>query len=139
MINNQVIRNMHHEMLHKYKRSLFWYAFLTVLGFVLTATLIIFNLYAVRLNPAKSVAASDKDQLVVQQWLFIAIAILSAIQAFLTGILTLFTFRKKAKNTKYKIERIMIQVEKYKNHEGDYESSGRDATLINLVTKIINE
>lgn len=137
MINNKIIRDLHHEMVFKYKRSLFWYAFLTLLGFALTATLVIFNLYAVRLNPART--GTVPDELRAQQWLFIGIAILSAVQAFLTGILTLFTFRKKSKTLKYKIERIQIQIEKYKKQEGDYESTGRDATLINLVTKIINE
>lgn len=138
MINNFVAQNLYSHLLKKYRVSLYAYAIMTVCGFILTASLIIFNLYAIRFNPAGGATEANKE-IKVQQWLFIGIAILSAVQAFMTGMLTLFTFRKRAKNIKHKIERINIQIERYKKQEGDYESVGRDATFINLVTKIINE
>lgn len=134
MINHKITRDLHKDLLHKYKKSLYTYAIMTIIGFVLSAALIIFNLYAVRFNPAKG-----NEELRLEQWLFIGIAILSAVQAFITGILTLFTFRKKSKTQKHKIERINIQIERYKNKEGDYDTTERDAVLINLVTKILNE
>lgn len=138
MINNNLAKDLYNQLLKKYKVSLYLYATMTVIGFTLTASLIIFNLFAIRFNPA-NVSSEANDEIKTQQWLFIGIAILSAVQAFMTGMLTLFTFRKRAKSIKHKIERINIQIERYRKQEGDYESVGRDATFINLITKIINE
>lgn len=139
MINSTLAKDLYDGLLKKYRFSLYLYGIMTVCGFFLTASLIIFNLFAIRFNPANFVSSEANEEIKVQQWLFIGIAILSAVQAFMTGMLTLFTFRKRAKNIKHKIERINIQIERYKKQEGDYESVGRDATFINLVTKIINE
>lgn len=139
MTNNKLAKTLHSNLNKKYNKSLYTYAIMSVVGFALSAILIIFNLYAIRFNPASTASIEAKDQIKVQQWLFIAIAILAAIQAFMTGVLTIFTFRKKAKLAKGKVERINIQIDKYKNQLGDYESTNRDAVLIDLVTKIINE
>lgn len=120
----------------KYQRSLFIFIFLSITSFILSAVLVILNLFAIRYNPGLH---DHSLSLKTEQWLFICIVIISTISSLISSILSLFTFKKRAKIKKSKIEKIKIELQKYHDETGDYVEGDKDRNLVNIVASIINE
>lgn len=115
-------------MKRKWFVSQFWFFFLNFLAFAITASIIVLNLYAIRLN-------KDPDM----KRLFVAMAIISGIVTFLTTVVTFFTFRKSAIKANHKLERIAEEYKKFKGKKEEYASKDAEHIIIKKITYIFNE
>lgn len=128
------VNNKYNKLLKRYKTSLSLMVFLSVSSFFLSAVLVILNLFAIRMNPAKVI--SD-PALRSEQWYFIAIVIITTISGSISGILSLFTFKKKAKVKAKMIERIKKEINDYKKEEAQYSKTQKDKIFIDNIKEIL--
>lgn len=115
-------------MKRKYFVSQFWFFFLNLLSFAISAAIIVLNLFAIKLN-------KDNDL----KELFVIMAIISAVVVFLTTVVTFFTFKKSAIKASHKLDRIKDEYVKFKNKEDDYKSKDAEHLIIKRITYIFNE
>lgn len=96
--------------------------------FILTASLAVLNLFALRWNPSDNVSTKA---------LFASVAILSAAAAFISSIMSVYTFKRTSKDKKIKMEKILEQQKLHEDHEGEYSAGDRDQILVDKVTEIL--
>lgn len=133
------INKIYNKLAKDHSKSFFLYAFLSVTLFVLSAVLVVLNLFAIRMNPNQTLH-DEEPALKHQQYYFIAIVVLTAIAGTISGALSLFTFKKRAKIQRIQIERINNEVRKYKNNLEDYETTKhRDKKFVKNIRTIIND
>lgn len=124
------VQEIYDLLLKKYKRTILKFKSINITLFIFTAASIIMNIYAIRFNPS-----NQKDII----WLFVSVAILSAISAFISSIISLFVYRKRNKDISEKLEKIREQKHEHKFEIGDYEKNPeKDLLLMERVTKILN-
>ena len=128
------VNNKYNKLLKRYETSFSLMVFLSVSAFFLSAVLVILNLFAIRMNPAKVI--SD-PALRNEQWYFIAIVIITTISGAISGVLSLFTFKKKAKIKVKMIERIRKEINNYKNEEAQYSKTQKDKIFIDNIKEIL--
>ena len=124
-----LVDKYYEDLNKKLKTTTMFYSFLNILLFILGAAIIVLNIFAIRMNPG---GKADK-------WLFVIVAILTAITSFFTSFISLFTYRKKNKKLNTQIELIATERAQHKNKILEYEVKNRDAVLIERVRRIINK
>lgn len=124
------VKQIHHELVVKYKRTTRMYRIINVSAFFGTALVIILNIFAIRMNPTQESTTI---------WLFVSVAILTALTAFFSSILSFFVYRKRNKDISEKITKIELEKEDYKNNAGEYEkTNNNERLLIERITEIIS-
>ena len=122
----------------KFRVSLYSYAVLAIVLFSLSAMIIFFNLFAVRMNPAKLTNNNyQKNQLKIEQIIFIIITCLTSFSTFLGGLTALFNFEQKAKNLRNKVKQISFEITNFNTKKGKYEKNQSEELLVNSVNEII--
>ena len=133
---DDLAKKLHNKLKAKWRASLYTFVIITIVSFALAAVLVIFNLFAIRFNPAKD---SDNSDLKLEQWLFVIIAILTAVTALINAILSLMTLKQRAKESKEKMEKIDNEIFKFNTGDESYEVDNKESVFLNRVNKIINE
>ena len=111
----------------KHKRVIRRSVIINLTIFVLTASLVVLNLFAIRWNP------SDHS---TTRWLFVAVAILSGLGGFISTIMSIYVFRRNSKAKSVQIEKIKDQYKLFKKKEGAYSGRDREQVLISNITEI---
>lgn len=115
----------------KYKRTTTTFMMINITIFAVSAIIIVLNIFAIRKNPA--------DEPTVK-WLFVTIAILTAVSAFISTFISLYVFRKRNKKIMEKTDKINHEKEQYKDNLGKYSNvENKEALLIQIVTSILND
>lgn len=131
------INKTYNKLAKDYRRSFFLYTSLSITLFVLSATLVVLNLFAIRMNPNQTLHDASLKH---EQYYFIAIVVLTAIAGTISGFLSLFTFKKKARIQRVQIDRINNEVKKYRKSIEDYkEEKHRDKKFVKNIKAIFNE
>lgn len=132
------INKIYNKLAKDHRRSFFLYTFLSITLFTLSAVLVVLNLFAIRMNPNQLL--HEDQSLKHQQYYFIAIVVLTAIAGTISGALSLFTFKKRAKIQRIQIERINNEVKKYKNNIETYkDQKNKDKKFVNNIKTIFKE
>ena len=121
--------NEYMKLYKKYIRSRLWFIILNVLSFVLVASMVILNIYAIKKNPFPDTIK-----------LYVSIAILTGFVGLLTSLVSFFTLNKNSNKYKEQYENVMEHYKNYKKQVGQYEkASTRDQVLIDSVLEIVNK
>ena len=125
------VNEIYLELKKRYKGSTRIFLLINLTIFIVSAVIIVLNVFAIRKNPA--------DQPFIK-WLFVAVTILTAVSGFIGSLISLYVFRKRNKSILEKTDKIEFERKQHKEKAGDYAlTTNRDAMLINKVTKIIND
>lgn len=124
------VNNYYEKIVKKYNKSKTIFYIINFLILFLSAIFIILNLFAIRYNPG----GNDT------KWLFVTIAILTAISAFISSITSLYIFKTKQKEYFQKINALEEEKRKYLNEEDIYSNStNKDKILIDKATNILSD
>ena len=131
------INKIYNQLSHRYRRSFILYTSLSVAVFSLSAVLVILNLFAVRMNPNRTL---NDASLKHEQWYFIAIIALTAISGAISGALSLFTFKKRARYQQEQIDKINREIKNYKGSLEEYKRDGvnKDKKFIRNIQEILD-
>ena len=123
------VNNIYLELKSKYKKSITIFLLLNIIVFSLTAISILLNIFTIRKNEAGDTT----------KWLFVTIAILSAVSGLISSIMSIYTFRKRNRNTKEIINSIEIEKRHFKDKSGDYSSPSPETIFVDNVEKLLNK
>ncbi|MCK5806922.1 MAG: DUF4231 domain-containing protein [Mycoplasmataceae bacterium] len=123
------VNKIYSELKAKYRKTMAIFLFLNILVFSLTAASILLNIFAIRKNEAGETA----------KWLFITIAILSAVSGFISSLMSIYTFRKRNKVIRTTIDKIEIEKNHYREKIGEYAKTNPEKLLMDNVGRIINK
>ena len=124
------VKEIYNELHKKYTRSIIIHTSLNISIFIVSALIIVLNIFAIRKNPA-----NDS----MTKWIFVVVAIMVAITGFFSSINSLFVLRKKNKDITTKIEKINIEKQLFKEKNKHYKKIDNDEELfIRNITEIIN-
>lgn len=113
----------------KYFNSRTWFIVLNVLSFVLVASMVILNIYAIKKNPYPDTIK-----------FYVSIAILTGFMGLITSIVSFFTLNKNTNKFKKQYQDVREQYNQYKKKDGQYSNAKtRDEILVDEVLKIIHE
>lgn len=125
------VNEIYNSLRKKYKRTNTTFTLINITIFAVSAIIIVLNIFAIRKNPA--------DESTVK-WLFVTIAILTAVSAFISTFISLYVFRKRNKKIMEKTDKINHEKEQYNDNLGKYsEVKNKEALLIENVTTILND
>lgn len=122
------VQRQYDLLLKKRKRSLTIYLVINISQIILTAIIIILNLYLVRMNKAPELTT---------KWIFIMIAILVAITSAVSSYMSLMIYRKKSKILSDKQRKIVNELDKHEHKVEEYSGEYSDEVLIKKVNEIL--
>lgn len=131
------INKIYNQLSHRYRRSFILYTSLSIAVFTLSAVLVILNLFAVRMNPNRTLHDAALKH---EQWYFIAIIALTAVSGAVSGALSLFTFKKRARYQQEQVDKINREIKNYKNSLEEYKRDGvnKDKKFIRNIQEILD-
>lgn len=124
---NSYVQSTFNELSKCSKRSLTLHIFINVSIILSSALLVVLNLYMVRMNPGNTQV----------RWIFIFIAISSATSGALSSFLTLKVYRKRSKNHRIKYHKLIDELKRYDEAEGEYNQKDRDEVLLKNIHDIL--
>lgn len=124
------VNSIYNKLSKKLRKALSIFTIINMIIFLLSAGIIILNIYAIRKNPA------DDN---FTKWIFVAMTIMVTISGVVGSITSLYVFRKRNKDVTDKLQKIEEEKEKYLSKTDDYKDIKlMDEKLIENVTKILN-
>lgn len=121
------IQNQYNILLKKRKTNLTIYLLINIIQIIFTASIIVLNLYLVRMNKADSQT----------KWIFIAIAILVAMTSAVSSYMSLMVYRKKSKILSEKQRKIIFELDKFKDKIEEYSSEFPEEILVRKVNEVL--
>lgn len=113
----------------KYKKTTTFFLIINLTIFFIGAAIIVLNIFAIRKNPS-----SDP----ITKWIFVSVAIATAIATFISSITSLYVFRKKNKTLNEKITLIDIERKQFKRKVLAYTEPNPEVLLLRRIETIIN-
>ena len=117
----------------RYRKSRFYNVLINSIIFILTATLVLINLWA--MLTLKNAPYNTSDW----QWArncFLVMAIITAFTGLLTSALSIFKFKDKTRQIKDAISSIKEEYKEYKSKDGRYsEFKNKDQVFIEFVSE----
>ncbi|MCC3161114.1 MAG: hypothetical protein K4H23_05240 [Mollicutes bacterium PWAP] len=102
---------------------------INILLFLITATLVVLNLFAIKKNPENDI-----------KWLFVVLIVLSGIGSLISSIISIFVFKNKVPKLRDKIIRIKEIKKKYKKSIDQFDNpKNKKDIYVSQIVEIIEE
>ena len=123
------VNKIYLELKNKYKKTMTIFLMLNIIIFILTSASILLNIFAIRKNEAGDTT----------KWLFVTIAILSAISGFISSLMSIYTFRKRNKKIRETIDGIEIEKKNFKEKSREYSLDNSEKSFVDNIERLLKK